>query len=284
VTSLGRSLVSDKAVIAVVLLDAVALSVMAFTDPHFVGLAVVPEHKEAIAYEAAVWLDFACVVYFFVEMILKIRAEGWRAYWSRGWNRFDFCIVVASAPVLLTPVFDVSDLSLILGLRLGRLFRLFRLMRFIPNREHLWAGAKRAMKASVGIFLGLVIINLIFSLGATQLFARIAPEHFGNPALSSYSLFRVFTVEGWYEIPDVIAERAPHAVLGVLARVYFMGAVLVGGIFGVALANAVFVDEMTMDNNDAVERKIDLLMAEVEALRRDLGGETRSAPPHEPEG
>ena len=49
-----------------------------------------------------------------------------------------------------------------------------------------------------------------------------------------------------------------------------MGSVLVGGFLGVALANAVFVDEMTMDNNDELERKIDTLTDEVRALREEI--------------
>ena len=37
-----------------------------------------------------------------------------------------------------------------------------------------------------------------------------------------------------------------------------------------SLANAVFVDEMTMDNNDALEAKIDNLHEEIRELKRLL--------------
>lgn len=258
--------------ISVVLVDALALTAMSFTDAEHVGLHHLAEPVEAMVYRIAALIDLFCVVYFVAETSLKIGSFGWRRYWARGWNRFDFCVVMASIPVIVAPLMSIDELGVLMALRLGRLFRLFRLMHFIPNRAHLWLGVKRALKASVGIFLALLIINLVFSLGATQLFGRIAPEHFGNPALSTYSLFRVFTVEGWYEIPDAIAGRAPHAAIGILARIYFMGAVLVGGIFGVALANAVFVDEMTVDNNDDLKRKIDTLVGEVRALRAELEG------------
>ncbi len=43
--------------------------------------------------------------------------------------------------------------------------------------------------------------------------------------------------------------------------------VLLGGVFGMSLANAVFVDEMTMDNNDALEQKIDRLQMEIQDLK-----------------
>ncbi|MBW2278695.1 MAG: hypothetical protein JRF63_14485 [Deltaproteobacteria bacterium] len=56
-----------------------------------------------------------------------------------------------------------------------------------------------------------------------------------------------------------------------LARVYFVMAVIIGGIIGLSLANAVFVDEMTMDNTVKLETKVDKLLDEVRALRTQLG-------------
>ena len=44
-----------------------------------------------------------------------------------------------------------------------------------------------------------------------------------------------------------------------------------------SLANAVFVDEMTIDNNDKLEQKIDALVDEVQRLREDLGAQERPA-------
>ena len=47
-------------------------------------------------------------------------------------------------------------------------------------------------------------------------------------------------------------------------------AVIVGGILGLSLANAVFVDEMMMDNTQQLEDKVDRLTDEVRALRQEL--------------
>ena len=38
------------------------------------------------------WIDYGCVVYFVVEVILKLRYFGWRGYFSSKWNRFDFAV------------------------------------------------------------------------------------------------------------------------------------------------------------------------------------------------
>ena len=62
-------------------------------------------------------------------------------------------------------------------------------------------------------------------------------------------MFKVFTVEGWFTIPDEIAAAAASPVVGWAVRGFFAFAVTTGGILGLSMANAVFVDEMVMDNN-----------------------------------
>lgn len=224
------------------------------------------------------WVDYACVVYFLFEALLKISRDGWAAYWSSNWNRFDFTVVVLSLPALLGPLLDLQQFAFVLILRLGRLFRLFRVLRFIPNLDHLVLGVRRALRASVGVFLALMLINLILAVMATLMFRDLDPEHFGNPVVAGYSIFQVFTVEGWNEIANGLERRALDSdpenarLLVTGTRLFFVVAVLVGGILGLSLANAVFVDEMMMDNNEVLERKVDALTEELRRLRERLGG------------
>ena len=253
-------LIDERTVIVAILVNTVALFFISSTDSdttlHGVFFAV----------------DYACVIFFIIEAGLKIKTDGFRRYWTATWNRFDFTVVVLSLPVLIEPlgIFDTGAFAVLLTLRLGRLFRLFRAFRFIPNRDHLIKGINRALRVSVGVFLALFVINIIFAIGASMLFREASPEFFGNPALSIYSIFKVFTIEGWYEIPDAIAAGASNDGMAVLARVYFVVAVFVGGIIGLSIANAVFVDEMTMDNTEKLESKVDKLLEEVKALRAEL--------------
>jgi voltage-gated sodium channel len=198
-------------------------------------------------------VDFVCVIYFIIEAILKINRDGWKEYINVGWNRFDFFIVLFSLPVLVEPFIELQGFNIVLVLRLGRLFRLFRVLKFIPNIDHLAVGIPRALKASVGVVIALLIINAIFALGGTLLFRESAPAHFGSPLMSMYSTFKVFTVEGWYEIPDMIAENSDNDLMAFWVRVYYVVAVVIGGLLGLSLANAVFIDEMTTDNNALLE-------------------------------
>ncbi len=246
--------INERAVLAAITLNAAALFCISYFDD-----GTLPE-KIAFA------VDYACVIYFILEAVIKIIAHG-KGYFREAWNIFDFCIVILSLPVLISPWVNLHQFAAILLLRLGRLFRLFQLFHFIPNVNRMAAGVKRSMQACVGVVIALVILLFILSLGANMLFGSFAPEHFGNPFLAIYSVFRVFTIEGWYELPDAIAAAAPSPVWGVIARLYFTGCVMGGGIIGMSLVNAIFVDEMTMDNNDELSSKVDRLQAQLEELK-----------------
>jgi len=254
-----RLLIHETTVLTVIVVNAAALFLDAFPGIH--------EVTEGVLF----WVDYGCVIYFLLEATLKIRVlRG--DYWRNGWNCFDFIVVVVSLPTLLAPFYAAAEVfSIVLVFRLARLIRFFRVFRFIPHGPHIWAGVKRALKASVGILVALLILNLVFALGATILFGREAPEHFGDPFISTYSLFRVFTVEGWYEIPDQLAARSQTPCMGLLSRLYFILAVFVGGILGLSLVNAIFVDEMTADNTDRLETMVEALRGELEQFR----GESR---------
>jgi len=113
----------------------------------------------------------------------------------------------------------------------------------------------------------LIFLNILLAMMTCQFYGDIAPEYFGDPLSSSYAIFQLFTVEGWNDIAQSVAERTSSPFLVGITRFYFVLIVLLGGIFGMSLANAVFVDEMTMDNNDELEAKIDLLHHEIQELK-----------------
>ena len=203
-------------------------------------------------------IDYACILFFVVEAYLKIRVHRFSGYWKSVWNRFDFLVVIASVPVLISPFgnADLAEFTVVLLLRLGRLLRFFRIVRFMPNAELIWRGVARSLRASVGIFLVLVLLIFILGMGANMLFGEIAPQFFGDPFISLYSIFKVFTVEGWYDIPESLAASGLDGSWLIYLRVYFIFTVLVGGILGLSLANAIFVDEMTADNTRLLEQEM----------------------------
>ncbi len=220
------------------------------------------------------WIDFGFLLYFLVEIIIKVRHwRSFKQYASDPWNMFDFIIVMLSTPAAFSLLFPVGaeNLGIITILRLARILRLIRPLRLVPDGDKILRGVIRALKASVGVMLMLVFLNLILSMAATLLFGGIpeAREFFGNPFYSMYSMIKIFTVEGWYEIPEVLAERgvSDGYILGL--RIYVAFAVLICGIFGLSIANAVFVDTLVADNSDDLEEKVDRLHKELQEFRAE---------------
>ena len=237
-----------------------------------------PPHTEGVSglqnLSVLEWVDYFFVVIFLIEAIVKISHLGWKGYWDSNWNRFDFFIVLVSLPALLSPFIVMGrSTSFLKILRLGRMVRLMRLMSFIPRMNLIMEGLGRAMKASVFVLIALFFLNFLLALFTCHFFGTISPEYFEDPAISMYYIFQMFTVEGWNEIPATVAQdfkTAGYENAGLYAgatRFYFIIVVLLGGIFGMSLANAVFVDEMTSDNNSAVEDKIDNLEKQIAELK-----------------
>lgn len=242
--------IKEPVVLTIIALNTVAIFIDAFPS--------IPDLAHGVLY----WVDYGCVIFFVVEALLKIYRLGFARYWRDAWNKLDFLVTLGGLPILLDPVMRINE-ELFGVILLGRFVRFVRLMRFIPNGREIWRGLTRALRASVGVSLVLFVLNLMFAMGANMLFSSYAPEFFGDPIQAFYSMFKVFTVEGWYEIPDLVARRGGGEASLLLIRGYFVLAVIVGGILGLSLANAIFVDEMTADNNLKLERMVG-------QLQRDL--------------
>ncbi|MGB0838745.1 MAG: ion transporter [Chitinophagales bacterium] len=212
-------------------------------------------------------IDHLFILFFIVEAVVKLTALGQEIYFKSNWNKFDFLVVLVSIPALLPAFMQLPNLSILLLLRILRIFRLVRFLHFIPNMRQLLVGLGRAFRASIFVLIALCGLVFILSIFTCQLYHDIAPEYFGDPLISAYTTFQLFTVEGWNEIPIVLAEsgRLSDVEIG-FTRFYFVLVVLIGGIFGMSLANAVFVDEMTIDNNIELEKKMDELHKKIDAL------------------
>jgi voltage-gated sodium channel len=224
--------------------------------------------------ETLLIIDTIFTLLFLFEALVKINVQSFSEYWSDGWNRFDFIIVLLALPSCVN-VFGVvfPGTSILLSLRTMRSFKSFRLLKFIPNIDSLLNGIRLAFKASFIVAIGLIVLLIVFSIITTFLFGSIAPEYFGNPALSVYSIFRLFTIEGWYEMPEAIAINSGTA-MAVFAKIYFSVLLFLGGIIGMSLVNSIFVDAMATDNNDEVLEKLSQIEKKIEKIQRVQDSET----------
>ena len=214
--------------------------------------------------------DFVCLVVFFIEMVVKHSTLGLKGYWRSGWNRMDGILVLSgllSLPSTLG-LLHTPDISVLLVLRGLRIFRFFRVMHLFPNFTTIMRNFARALKDSASLFLGYLVVLFLCSMVSCELFAERAPELFGDPLLSISSTFRLFTIEGWYEIPDAVCVDMvrPYSTL---VHAYFIGLLVLGGIIFMSLLNSVFVDAMVSDNNEEVLAKLDRIEKELQELRKN---------------
>lgn len=255
--SVKRFFTNDKIMLVLVLINTGIIFVSGFVTHPF-GVVLVA--------------DCLFTLLFLIEAVVKIRAQGFSGYWSDSWNRFDFIIVLLALPSCFNILgFPLPGTNMLLSLRTMRAFKSFRLLKFVPNIDNLLNGIKLAFKASFIVAIGLIVILLVFSIITTFLFGAAAPQYFENPALSVYSIFRLFTIEGWYDMPEAIAANS-GTTMAVIARIYFSVLLFSGGIIGMSLVNSIFVDAMAADNNDEVLEKLSQLEKKFDEMQKSTRG------------
>ena len=216
-------------------------------------------------------IDLSCTIIFFVEMIVKMQVYGFKKYWTYGWNRLDGTLVILSIPSLIALALPhlTLDLSFLLVLRILRVFRFFRLVHAFPGFTKLMKSFGVAMKHSYAVFVGLFVMIITFSMIGCVLFKNVAPDYFSTPLDAIYTTFRIFTGEGWNEIPDTVASEVgniwAHAV-----RLYFSMLLIIGCIIGMSLLNSVFVDAMVADNDDDIREKLNSIESTLDEIKEQL--------------
>lgn len=252
-----RPFLREQVIINMIILNSIVLFLLGF-----------PSLRNSLILER---IDHLFTIYFILEALFKIKVYQWKSYIKNGWNRFDFFLVVVSIPSLFELSHIFPDISILLVFRLLRLLRILRFLRFIPNIKTMIAGIQRAFRASMFVLIVLIIYNVLLAVLSNFLFASYAPEYFEDPFISLFSIFQIFTVEGWHEITLSLAAAVEgNAWLVGFVRVYFTLIVLTGGIFGFSIVNAIFVDEMVRDNNDDLEDKVEQLDRKLDKLLKEI--------------
>jgi voltage-gated sodium channel len=249
-----KLLLNDKFIFSIILLNTIIIFLQSF-DIESIWLQI---------------LDVACTFIFMMEMVTKHHEYGVKGYWSSGWNRLDGILVILSIPSIIALFIPthMMDLSFLMILRLLRTFRFLRVLHFFPNFPQIIKGFKLAIKESYAILLCFLVLIIVFGLINCSLFKDLAPAYFATPLESIYSVFRICTVEGWYDIPDAISVATTPAI-GSIVRFYFCLLLIMGGIIGMSFINSVFVDAMVADNNDDVLKKLDELEQKLDQLLKE---------------
>jgi len=248
-----RLLLNDKFILFLIILNAVII---------FIGGFDLGEGKNRVIST----IDNLLSILFILELIIKL-IEYRINYFKLNWNKFDFVLILLSIPALLAFAFriDINDFSFLLVFRVMRVFKSIRFLKFIPGIDHLIKGTKRAIKSSIIVIFGFIIYIFIVGIFSFYLFKESSPEYFNNPLISLYSTFKIFTIEGWFEIPEQVTKSL-SPIASFFTFIFFIFVVLSGGILGLSLVNSIFVDAMVSDNNEELEKKIERLESKIDIL------------------
>jgi len=215
-------------------------------------------------------LDGLCTLIFTLEMIVKIQDLGLKGYLKDRWNIMDGILVIISLPAVIQWFLPHGMISFtfLKILRILRIFRFFRLIRIFPNFEKMLKNFSVALRQSYVMLIGMVIFLLIFSIIGSELFREY--DAFKTPLDSIYTTFRLFSGEGWNEIPDSIAAHLSNPVFGYLVRFYFSFLLILGCFIGMSMLNSIFVDAMVKDNNNDVKDELRLTQERLANIEEKL--------------
>jgi len=174
-------------------------------------------------------LDWAITLFFLLEILVRFVAEGSvRRFFSKGWNVFDFVIVVAS----LLPMQE-SEVAL-LG-RLIRVFRVLRLVSLIPELRVLISAFLLALPRMGYVSLLMFIIFYIYAAAGSFFFETINPELWRNISISMLTLFRVATFEDWTDVMYETMEVYPLSWIYYISFIFIVAFVFLNMMIGIVL-------------------------------------------------
>lgn len=229
-------------------------------------------------------IDIAFTLYFTVEIIYKIihtensnSKSRFKIYISNTWNAIDFISVMLALPSI--GIIFINDLEFLSGFTILRAFRIFKFLRiieYIPDGKRISIQLFKALKAVAFIIFAFLIYSTVISILSVSIFKNYAPHYFSNTFNSFYTIFKIFSGDGF---SDVVAEIEANctATFGYFTKFYFVFIVFTGSILGLSLINSIFIDQMnqfkntTDSNQNEVEiNKLKNEISEIKSLQEKI--------------
>ena len=203
-------------------------------------------------------LDTFITLFFLFEVSIRLIAETRTLdFFKKGWNVFDFVIVVAS----MLPV-DGSDTVLLA--RLLRIFRVLRLISVIPELRVLINSLLKALPRMGYIALLMFIIFYIYAAIGSFMFGTINSELWGNISIAMLTLFRVSTFEDWTDVMYETMDVYPLSWIFYLTFIFLTAFVFLNMMIGVVL------DAMQREQNQYDRERDDSEADEVHYIKAEM--------------
>jgi len=221
----------EQFIIAVILISAV-----------LIGMETSPEIMSTYGNWIHLGNQFVLII-FIIEATLKIYAVAPKlsGYFGKGWNIFDFTII------LLALLPSTGEFAMIA--RLARLLRVLRLISALPELRLIVATLMRSIPSMANVMLLMSVIFYIYAVAGQQLFHEHDPEHWHNIGISLLSLFRIVTLEDWTDLMYTAMEMNPYS------WIYFVSFVILGTFVVINLFIAVVINNL----DEAKQERLDAM-------------------------
>ncbi len=212
--------------------------------------------------------DVTITALFVLELLLNIfahSANNFVEFYTRGANWFDVFMIVAQ---LLSLIVSATGGAKIPGLKLLRVLRIFRVLRLISRLKglnRLYQAVGFAMAPVCNAFLLLIICSSMYSIFGTHYFKSNNPKYFKNFTTSMFTMFQVFTSDGWSDVSRTLSHDAEQ--IDVDVALVFVSYIFIAGIFLFNVVVAVLLDEFIKFIGDEKEKEQAEFAAEEEKLR-----------------
>lgn len=215
-TRLRENKIFETFVIIVIIVSALVIGVKTY--------AISPAAHQTLRF-----LDIAVTGIFLFEIIIRMLSEkNLLNFFRKGWNVFDFIIVVAS----IIPIENGE--AAMLG-RLLRIFRVLRLISIIPELRILLSAFVTAIPRMGYVSLLMFIFFYIYAAVGSIFFANINPVLWDNITISMLTLFRIATFEDWTDVMYETMEVYPFSWLYYLSFIFIVAFVFLNMMIGIVL-------------------------------------------------
>ncbi len=195
-------------------------------------------------------LDYGVTIFFVLEIIIRMAAEErFREFFTKGWNVFDFTIVVVS----LIPL-DDAEYALIA--RMLRLFRVMRLISFVPELRVLVSALIIALPRMGYVVLLMFIIFYLYAIIGNLMFSEINPVLWGDLGVSLLTLFRVATFEDWTDVMYEAMTVHPLSWIYFISFIFFSAFVFLNMMIGIVV-DVLNEEHAKMKDEDGAEEKME---------------------------
>ena len=215
-------------------------------------------------------IDICFTLFFTLEIGLKISDTNsknkLKTYLKSPWNRVDLFSILFALPSI--GVLFSSNLEIFAGfaaLRSLRIFKLLRVIEYIPEGKRISHQLFKALKGIWFIIIAFFIYTTIVSLISVSLFKHIAPLYFQNAFESFYTIFKIFSGDGFSDVVATIQQNSSE-LFASFSKFYFVFIVFSGSILGLSLINSVFIDQMNQISHLEEEKELD----EIKHLKSEI--------------